>query len=135
MTLLLFRPEPGLYDLTFLAGNDRLTVNGGDDTIAHMDEGNDTVTVNALNSGTATIYGGLGNDIYNVNVSGVTLIENGSEGTDLVQASVSYVLGANVENLTSPARPRSTAPAMRSTISSPATAPPTAWMGGLAQIF
>jgi Ca2+-binding RTX toxin-like protein len=65
-----------------------------------MDEGNDTVTVNALNSGTATIYGGLGDDIFNVKTSGVTLIENANEGTDLVNASISWVLGANFENLT-----------------------------------
>ena len=90
----------GTYDLTFLAGNDTLTVNGGDSTVAHMDEGNDTVTVNALNSGTATIYGGLGDDIFNVKTSGVTLIENANEGTDLVNASISWVLGANFENLT-----------------------------------
>ena len=90
----------GTYDLTFLAGNDTLTINGGDSTVAHMDEGNDTITVNALNSGTATIYGGLGDDIYNVNVAGVTLIENASQGTDLVNSSISWVLGTNFENLT-----------------------------------
>jgi Ca2+-binding RTX toxin-like protein len=91
---------PGTYDLDFLAGNDTLTINGGDSPVAHMDEGNDTVTVNALNSGTATIYGGLGDDIYNVKTTGVTLIENLNEGTDLVTSSISWVLGANLENLT-----------------------------------
>ena len=91
---------PGTYDLDFLAGNDTLTINGRDSTVAHMDEGNDAVTVNALNSGTATIYGGLGDDTYNVKTTGVTLIENASEGADLVNASVTYVLGDNLENLT-----------------------------------
>src|SRR5438045_3620706 len=90
----------GTYDLDFLAGNDTLTINGGDGTVAHMDEGNDIVTVNALNSGTATIYGGLGDDTYNVKTTGVTLIENTGEGTDLVNSSISWVLGANFENLT-----------------------------------
>jgi trimeric autotransporter adhesin len=91
---------PGTYDLDFLAGNDTLTINGGDSTVAHMDEGNDTVTINLLNSGTATIYGGLGDDTYNVKTTGVTLIENASEGTDLVNSSISWVLGTNFENLT-----------------------------------
>ena len=90
----------GTYDLTFLAGNDTLTINGGDSTVAHLDEGNDTVTVNALNSGTATIYGGLGDDTFNVKTTGVTLIENVGEGTDLVNSSISWVLGTNFENLT-----------------------------------
>ncbi|MEO8455673.1 MAG: calcium-binding protein, partial [Sphingomicrobium sp.] len=90
----------GTYDLDFLAGNDTLTVNGGDSTVARMDEGNDVVTINALNSGIATIYGGLGDDTFNVNTNGVTLIENLGEGTDLVNASISWVLGANFENLT-----------------------------------
>ena len=62
MTPLLFPPVPELTISISLAGNDTLTINGGDSTVAHMDEGNDAVTVNALNSGTATIYGGLGDD-------------------------------------------------------------------------
>jgi Ca2+-binding RTX toxin-like protein len=90
----------GTYDLDFLAGNDTLIINGGDSTTAHMDEGNDVVTINALNSGTATIYGGLGDDTYNVKTAGVTLIENLNEGIDLVTSSISWVLGANFENLT-----------------------------------
>jgi Ca2+-binding RTX toxin-like protein len=91
---------PGTYDLDFLAGNDTLTINGGDSPIAHMDEGNDTVTINALNSGAATIYGGLGDDIYNVKTLGVTLIESANQGIDQVNSSVSFTLGANLENLT-----------------------------------
>ena len=85
----------GTYDLTFLAGNDTLTINGGDSTVAHMDEGNDTVTVNALILALPRSTAGLGDDTYNVKVSGVTLIENLDAGTDLVNSSISWVLGAN----------------------------------------
>ena len=44
--------------------------------------------------------GGKGNDTYVVDSTGDTATELASEGTDLVQSSVSFVLGANVENLT-----------------------------------
>lgn len=87
---------PGTYDLDFLAGNDWLYVNGGDSTTAHMDEGNDTVT---LNAGTGTIFGGLGDDVYYVNVAGYTLTENPGEGVDTVRSTLSYTLGDNFERL------------------------------------
>ena len=44
--------------------------------------------------------GGLGNDTYVVDNTGDVVTENASEGTDTVQASVTYTLAANVENLT-----------------------------------
>src|SRR5947209_326685 len=89
---------PGTYDLDFLAGDDTLTVNGGDSVTAHMDDGNDVVHLNGGAGG--TIYGGPGNDTFYVNVGGYSLVENPGEGTDLVNASIDYVLAANVENLT-----------------------------------
>lgn len=46
------------------------------------------------------MIGGLGNDTYIVNATGDTITENASEGTDLVQSSVSFTLGTNIENLT-----------------------------------
>jgi len=46
------------------------------------------------------MQGGLGNDTYVVDNVGDTVIEKPSEGTDLVLSSVSFTLGANVENLT-----------------------------------
>jgi Ca2+-binding RTX toxin-like protein len=59
--------------------------------------GNDTLNGGA---GIDTMSGGLGNDIYVVDDTADITIENAAEGTDTVQSSVSYALGANVENLT-----------------------------------
>ena len=57
---------------------------------------------NVLNGGSGidTMAGGLGNDTYLVADSADVVFERAGEGTDTVQASVSYVLGDNVENLT-----------------------------------
>src|SRR5690606_25826352 len=52
------------------------------------------------NSGSSTLAGEAGNDGYVVTNSAPTIVENASEGTDSVAASVSYTLSANVENLT-----------------------------------
>ena len=59
--------------------------------------GNDT-----LDGGTGadTLTGGLGNDTYIVDNVGDIVTENAGEGTDTVQATLTYTLGANLENLT-----------------------------------
>jgi len=49
--------------------------------------------------GTDTMSGGAGHDTYIVNSTGDVVTENANEGTDLVQSSLSYTLGDNVENL------------------------------------
>lgn len=59
-----------------LAGNDTLDGQGGADTL----------------------IGGTGNDIYIVDTVGDEIIEEAGEGTDLVRASASHTLAANVEN-------------------------------------
>ncbi len=50
--------------------------------------------------GADSMFGGLGNDTYVVDNSGDAVTELLNAGTDLVQSSVSYTLGTNVENLT-----------------------------------
>jgi len=70
-----------------LAGNDILNGLGGNDT---LDGG----------LGDDTMSGGLGNDTYIVNSISDKVIEKSGEGTaDLVKASVSFTLGAFIENL------------------------------------
>ncbi|NJL19851.1 MAG: calcium-binding protein [Leptolyngbyaceae cyanobacterium SM1_3_5] len=59
--------------------------------------GNDTLNGGA---GTDQLEGGLGNDLYIITNASDVVTEAANAGTDTVQASVSYVLGANVENLT-----------------------------------
>lgn len=67
-------------------GNDSISGGSGNDT---LDGG----------SGNDTLIGGLGNDTYYVDSIGDVVQEAPNEGTDTVFASVSYTLGANVENL------------------------------------
>src|SRR5690606_10087978 len=57
---------------------------------------------NTLNGGAGadTMLGGAGNDTYVVDNAGDIVTELASQGSDLVQSSVTYTLGANVENLT-----------------------------------
>ena len=56
---------------------------------------------NLLNGGAGAdlMMGGAGNDTYFVDNVGDTVSENANEGNDLVFSSVSFTLGANVENL------------------------------------
>jgi Ca2+-binding RTX toxin-like protein len=90
--------------ITGSAGNDVLSgtakadkVYGlaGDDALSGL-AGNDT-----LDGGTGSdkLVGGTGDDTYIVDAATDTVTELAGEGTDLVQASLSWTLGANVENL------------------------------------
>ena len=72
--------------LNGLAGNDILNGSAGND---RLDGG----------TGNDTLIGGTGNDTYVVDVATDTVTENLNEGTDSVEASITYTLGANVENL------------------------------------
>ena len=46
------------------------------------------------------MVGGTGNDTYTVDSTSDVVTENSSEGTDLIQSSVTFTASANVENLT-----------------------------------
>src|SRR6185437_9170214 len=51
-------------------------------------------------SGADTMVGGQGDDTYSVDNSSDLIVENPGEGTDLVLASTTHTLEANVEDLT-----------------------------------
>ncbi len=68
---------------------------GGNTLTAH--EGDDTLDGG---QGADTLIGGVGNDKYIVDRSDDVVIENVDKGHDEVQASASYTLSANLENLT-----------------------------------
>ena len=97
-------PGSAMLDITPLAGVTRTgtakadVLNGTaqDDTLSGLG-GNDTLNGGGGND---TMAGGAGNDTYGVDSTGDVVIEAAGEGADLVQALVSYTLGANVENLT-----------------------------------
>jgi trimeric autotransporter adhesin len=77
----------GNNQLSGLAGTDTLTGGVGND---HLDGG----------AGTDKMAGGVGDDTYVVASAGDVVTEGLNAGTDMVQSSITYKLGANVENLT-----------------------------------
>lgn len=83
-------------DGTGNAANNVLTGNSANNTLTGL-AGNDTLNGGA---GSDSLLGGLGDDIYVVDVAGDVVTELADEGTDTVQAALTYTLGANVENLT-----------------------------------
>jgi len=62
--------------------------------------GNELDNVLAGNAGNNVLAGLAGNDTYVVSHTGHTVVEQAGEGVDTVESSISYTLGANVENLT-----------------------------------
>ncbi|HEX7635487.1 MAG TPA: calcium-binding protein, partial [Noviherbaspirillum sp.] len=88
----------GTADLTATGNglNNVITGNGGNDTLIGG-TGSDTLVAGAS---IATMAGGKGSDTYVVNNAADVINEQESQGTDTIVASVSYVLPANVENLT-----------------------------------
>jgi Ca2+-binding RTX toxin-like protein len=74
-------------ELFGLAGNDTLTGNAGADT---LDGG----------TGNDSMIGGADDDVYIVDSAGDKVTEAAAAGKDRVESKVSYVLGANLEDLT-----------------------------------
>ena len=92
------------YTLTGNVENLTLTgngnINGTGNAIANILTGNNGNNILNGFGGADTLAGGLGNDTYVIDNAGVTITENLNAGTDIVQSSISYLLGNNLENLT-----------------------------------
>jgi Ca2+-binding RTX toxin-like protein len=71
----------------------------GDDSNNNIAAGNGNDTLDG-GAGADVIAGGAGHDTYKIDNTGDVVIEAANAGADLVKASVSYTLSANVENLT-----------------------------------
>ncbi len=79
------------------AANHTLLGSRLDDILIDHNGGNDTLDGGL---GSDHMEGGKGNDTYFVDNENDTLLENTNEGTDIVNSSVTYTLGAHLENLT-----------------------------------
>lgn len=76
-------------------------INAVGNSLDNVITGNDGDNIIDGVSGTNTLYGGKGNDTYIINESNKNdvIVENLDEGSDTVQSTVTYGLGANIENL------------------------------------
>jgi Ca2+-binding RTX toxin-like protein len=91
--------------LSGLNGDDLLDGGDGDDALyggAGLDDLVGGLGGDLLDGGTGAdaMAGGVGSDTYIVDDIGDVTTELGGEGSDRVRASVTYTLGANLENLT-----------------------------------
>jgi Ca2+-binding RTX toxin-like protein len=89
----------GNADDNVITGNgasNSLNGGGGNDTLTGG-AGNDTLDGGAGND---SLIGGTGNDTFIVDSSLDVVVEAVASGTDTVRSSVTYTLGANVDNLT-----------------------------------
>ncbi|MFS0737782.1 Ig-like domain-containing protein [Sphingomonas sp. 1P06PA] len=94
----------GANILSGLDGDDVLVGNGGEDTLLgglgsdllRGGIGNDTLDGN---DGADVMIGGEGDDFYYVDAAGDVVVEAVGQGRDNVLSSISFTLGANVEDL------------------------------------
>ena len=92
---------------TFILGAhvERLTLtgsgnsNGTGNILANILVGNDGNNILNGGAGADTMRGGKGDDTYIVDNAGDAITEEADGGTDTIQASIHYVLAANMENL------------------------------------
>ena len=73
--------------------------NHGDHLLVVGTDGADLIDASAF-TGTVSLAGGAGDDIYTIDKTGISVAENADQGKDTVKSSIDYTLDANVENLT-----------------------------------
>ncbi len=81
-----------------LSANIENLILGGSSVINGTGNASNNTLDGSQNSSANSLFGGAGDDLYIVGASDVAS-ENLDEGTDTVNSSVTYVLGANLENL------------------------------------